>query len=391
MGNGDAMPVVINLNQNVWWYFARAGGLVAWGLLAATVFWGLIHAGRLTRKKPTPAWNLDLHRFLGGLSVIFVAIHIGALMADRYVNFGVEQVLVPFATHWRPGAIAWGITAMYLVLAVEVTSLATRWLPRKLWRKIHMLSFLLFTVSTVHAIQSGTDTAKPWVQGIGIVLLSTAAMTLVLRIVEGRRKAVARAGRQTAVAAPVHAVDTAPAAPAVSKPCSDLGVIEPMDWSSIRPLPRCEPVHVPVARFTPAVPWPAAARAGEDRFRYTHDLAIHPTARPVPSGNGSIDRGRPGDPNGGRQRLRPRRPYALVTPRRDGATLPPLGGRAATESGMGGWDPVPSPTLHESRVAGDSVPGRAPWPPPGRTPKVPRFAEPPVAAPPKSVIRDQGR
>ncbi len=350
MGNGGAMPAVINFNQNVWWYFARAGGLVAWGLLAATVFWGLIHAGRLTRKRPTPAWNLDLHRFLGALAVIFIAIHIGALMADRYVNFGVEQVLVPFATHWRPGAIAWGITAMYLVLAVELTSLAMRWLPRKLWRKVHMLSFVLFTVSTVHAIQSGTDTAKPWVRGIGIVLLITATVALVLRVVEGRRKAAARAGRQSAVAVLVPAVDTLPTSPSVPKPSSTSGVIQPMDWSTIRPIPSCEPVDRPAARFTPASPRPATARTGEDRRR---------------------------------EYLHPGQPYELVTSRRDSATLRPLRGRAAAESGVAGSNPVRSPHLSESRPAGAAEPARAPWPPPGRAPKVHRFAEPPVVAPPK--------
>jgi DMSO/TMAO reductase YedYZ heme-binding membrane subunit len=379
MGNGDVMPAVINVNQNVWWYFARAGGLVAWGLLAATVFFGLIHAGRLTRKKPTPAWNLDLHRFLGGLAVIFVAIHVGALMADRYVNFGVQQVLVPFATHWRPGAIAWGITAMYLVLAVEVTSLAMRWLPRKLWRKIHMLSFVLFAVSTLHAIQSGTDTAKPWVRGIGIVLLTTATVALVLRIVEGRSKAAARAGRPPAVAAPVHAVDTSPAAPAVPKSSAARGVIEPMDWDSNRPFPRCEPVHVPSARSIPAAPWPAAAGTAADRLRHTHDPAVHRTDRPVLVGYGSIDRGRPAPTGDNGERLRPGRPYALATPRRDGASLPSLGGRATAGSGTVSWDRVRSPSLTESPLAGNSVPGRAAWPPPCRTPKVPRFAEPPVA------------
>ncbi|MDP9073289.1 MAG: ferric reductase-like transmembrane domain-containing protein [Actinomycetota bacterium] len=182
------MLAVTRLNPNVWWYFARAGGLVSWALLATSVFWGLIYAGRLTRSVPPPAWNFDIHRFLGGLSVTFVIIHVAALTADKYVNFGLSQVLVPLASSWRPGAVAWGIVALYLLIAVEATSLAMRWMPRKLWRKIHLLSFALFGFSTVHAIQTGTDVANPFVRSIGLGLLVTALVVAILRVGRARRR-----------------------------------------------------------------------------------------------------------------------------------------------------------------------------------------------------------
>jgi DMSO/TMAO reductase YedYZ heme-binding membrane subunit len=183
---------VAHLNPNVSWYVARASGLVAWGLLAATVLWGLFYAGRLTRTMPTPAWNLDLHRFLGGLSVIFVALHVIGLAADRYVDFGLGQIFVPFASHWRPGAVAWGITAMYLVVAVEATSLVKPKLPKKVWRSVHLLSFVLFVCSTVHAIQSGTDLGSWVVRVVGVGLLGATSVAAVLRIVRSNRRAAAR-------------------------------------------------------------------------------------------------------------------------------------------------------------------------------------------------------
>ena len=59
------------MSAQLWWYTARAGGLVAWALATASVVWGLLLSGRITRK-PKPAWVLDLHRFLGALTVVFV-------------------------------------------------------------------------------------------------------------------------------------------------------------------------------------------------------------------------------------------------------------------------------------------------------------------------------
>jgi DMSO/TMAO reductase YedYZ heme-binding membrane subunit len=191
------------LNPNIWWYLARSSGLVAWGLMATTVLWGLVYAGRLTRKVPPPAWNLDLHRFLGALSVVFVAIHVLGLAADKYVDVGLSQILVPFASTWRPGAVAWGVTGMYVLLAVEVTSLVKQHLPRRVWRSVHLLSFVLFVVATVHAIQSGTDLASPVVRVVGVALIAATSVTAVLRIVRARTRAQARASGPTPAGPPV--------------------------------------------------------------------------------------------------------------------------------------------------------------------------------------------
>ena len=53
--------------NHLFWYTARAGGIVAWALLAASVVWGLWLSGRVRPFGARPAWILDLHRFLGWL------------------------------------------------------------------------------------------------------------------------------------------------------------------------------------------------------------------------------------------------------------------------------------------------------------------------------------
>jgi DMSO/TMAO reductase YedYZ heme-binding membrane subunit len=110
----------------------------------------------------TPAWMLDLHRFLGGLAVVFMGVHVGALLLDSYVRFSLVDVLVPFASSWHPLWVAWGIAAMYLALAVEITSLLRRQLPAKVWRRTHMLSLPLLLLATVHFIVAGTDSDQPY-------------------------------------------------------------------------------------------------------------------------------------------------------------------------------------------------------------------------------------
>lgn len=183
------------MTPKLWWYVARSSGLVAWWLVGASVLWGLLLSTRLLNKKPAPSWLLDLHRFLGGLAVVFTGIHLGGLVADNYTHFGPSEILVPFASAWHPVAVAWGVVAFYLLAAVEVTSLLMKRLPRKWWRAVHSSSFVLFVLSSVHALTAGTERANPAVQWSGL-LMTTAFIFLTsyrqLAPRRGRRRAQAQ-------------------------------------------------------------------------------------------------------------------------------------------------------------------------------------------------------
>ena len=132
------------MSSQVFWFTARASGIVAWGLAAASVVWGLALSTRLLGRRPRPAWLLDLHRFLGGLAVVFAGVHVLAVLADSYVHFSLVNVLVPLTGDWHPLAVAWGIAGMYLLLAVELTSLARPRVPRRLWPRVHYAGFAVY-------------------------------------------------------------------------------------------------------------------------------------------------------------------------------------------------------------------------------------------------------
>jgi DMSO/TMAO reductase YedYZ heme-binding membrane subunit len=128
----------------------------------------------LLRRRMKNAWLLDLHRWLGGLALTFTGVHVLSVTSDTYVHFGLVSALVPFASNWHPVAVAWGVASLYLLAAVELTSLVRRRLNHRLWRQAHFLSFPLFALSTVHGLTSGTDTARP----IAITAVSLAAASV---------------------------------------------------------------------------------------------------------------------------------------------------------------------------------------------------------------------
>ena len=145
------------MNDQLWWYLARSGGVAAWAMLAFSVLWGLVLSTKAFGSKPRPNWVLDLHRFVGGAAVVFTGIHVASLVLDSYISFGLTEILVPFTSSYRPAAVAWGVTAMYVLLAVEVTSLLRKRLSKRAWRATHYLSFPLFILGTAHGVTAGTD------------------------------------------------------------------------------------------------------------------------------------------------------------------------------------------------------------------------------------------
>jgi DMSO/TMAO reductase YedYZ heme-binding membrane subunit len=186
------------VNPQLWWYLARATGYVAWALLAASVVSGLLLSTRLTNGRPSPAWILDLHRFLAGTGVIFTGLHLAGLVADDYLHFGVAELLVPFASTWRTVAVALGVVALYLLVAVEVSSLLMRRLPRRLWRGIHLASYVAFWLATFHLVTAGTDAAHPWSMIVTALVITGVVFLTLVRSLGGRgggRRAGARVDR----------------------------------------------------------------------------------------------------------------------------------------------------------------------------------------------------
>jgi sulfoxide reductase heme-binding subunit YedZ len=177
------------MSSQLWWYVARSSGLVAWSLAAAAVVWGLVLSARPLGRRTRPAWVLDLHRFVGALAMIFTAVHLAGLVADNYVHFGPAELLVPFASRWRPGAVAWGIVAMYLLLAVEATSVARRHLSKRVWRAVHLTSLPLYLLGTVHALTAGTDTGGRLFPAIAASTTVLIVGLTVLRVVQATRPA----------------------------------------------------------------------------------------------------------------------------------------------------------------------------------------------------------
>lgn len=174
------------------WYAARAGGVVAYLLISASVLAGILLAGK--RRVPgLPRFAVeDVHRFLGILAGAFIAIHVGSIALDSIVPFSLTQLVVPFTASYRPFATGLGIVALELLLAVSVTNRLRSRLPHRIWRRAHYATLAVWLLATVHGVLSGTDRDQTWLLLLYTATVAVVAVALVLRF--GRASGLRRAG-----------------------------------------------------------------------------------------------------------------------------------------------------------------------------------------------------
>ncbi|MEQ1874372.1 MAG: ferric reductase-like transmembrane domain-containing protein [Ilumatobacteraceae bacterium] len=177
------------MHPQLMWWLSRAAGMVASILLIASVVWGVLLATRALKPVDRPAWLLAMHRWLSALACIAVAIHVLGLVADNYVYFGWKEVFVPQASGWKRTPVTLGVISMYLLIAVQGTSLIMKKLPRPLWKFVHYFSYAAVWLGVVHGALAGTDVSNRVYQGVALVLTIAAVTAAIVRIVVGTQRA----------------------------------------------------------------------------------------------------------------------------------------------------------------------------------------------------------
>ncbi len=164
------------------WIVLRAAGIGAYLMLFLSVAWGLVATTSLVTKRVAKSTSTLFHQFVATVGLALLGVHLGGLLIDTFMTFGVPDVLVPMASEFRPVATAFGVVAMYLMVAVMASSWTKKRIGITWWRRLHLLAIPTFILSMVHGVFAGTDTSRPWMWGM---YLTTAAVTMFLVIVRG--------------------------------------------------------------------------------------------------------------------------------------------------------------------------------------------------------------
>lgn len=181
--------------QQGFWYITRAAGLAGYLLLWLSTLWGLAVASKIFDPLLHRAFTFDVHEFLSLLAIGFIIVHVGALLADQYLPFSLAEILVPFIAPYREFWVGIGVIGMYLTLLVTVTFYLRTKIGYKVFRTIHLASFLGYIGVTVHSIFSGTDSA---LLSTKLVYIATALVIAVLTAYWFKTRSAKRADAGTA-------------------------------------------------------------------------------------------------------------------------------------------------------------------------------------------------
>ena len=172
--------MTVEIVDEVWWYSSRSAGIVGWVLLSASMIAGMSMS---VRDQLVPRTSkLDLHRFFSTLSLIFISLHLVALVPDNFVHFGLLELFVPYASEWQPEDVAWGVIGFWLLVSVELTSLLRSRIPNRLWKLIHSLAFAVWALATVHLFAAGTDVGHPLFRVVQVTVMGAVLAMFLYRV-----------------------------------------------------------------------------------------------------------------------------------------------------------------------------------------------------------------
>lgn len=154
----SSQKIVSQTQEIPWpWYVTRASGLTAYFLAFLIMVFGIGIQTRLIYKVINPLTALAAHRFVGIALSVTILTHVVSLLFDKFLKFTILDLLVPFASPYKPLLVSLGIIAFYLFSAVIITSLFLRLKWPRFWRLLHYLTYLAFILFFLHGVLIGTD------------------------------------------------------------------------------------------------------------------------------------------------------------------------------------------------------------------------------------------
>lgn len=139
------------------WYVSRATGVVSIILLTVVVVLGLVTSGRRRPTGESATIVMALHRWLSLGTSVFLLAHIATAVAETYVSIDLVSAVLPFTSGYEALWVGLGTLAFDVLLAVVVTSVLRHRLAERTWRRVHVLSHLLWPLAIVHGLALGTS------------------------------------------------------------------------------------------------------------------------------------------------------------------------------------------------------------------------------------------
>jgi hypothetical protein len=184
------------------WYIGRAGGLLAFVLLYAVMFLGLVIRLPGLKRLIQPVYSLSVHHWLSLQALFFAAVHGFVFVFDDFIGFSVFDVLIPFVYGGERLSslyLALGVLSLYGMIILVATSVWRRFISFWLWRVVHFVNIFVYVAVVVHALMLGTDLRGTVIRDLFIALNGVLAVLIIWNIVLKIKGVLGRRFARTAV------------------------------------------------------------------------------------------------------------------------------------------------------------------------------------------------
>jgi sulfoxide reductase heme-binding subunit YedZ len=185
------------MSDTILWYATRGAGVVSLVLLTSVVVLGIASAMRWQTTSWPRFLTTGFHRNLALATLLFLALHIVTAVVDPFTALGWQAALIPFSSSYRRFWLGLGVVAVYLLLAIAMTSLLRPLFGARTWRLVHWLAYLMWPVAVIHGIGTGTDPRFAW-----MLVIEAACIGSVLAAVAWRVSGPNTAWRQLPAVSP---------------------------------------------------------------------------------------------------------------------------------------------------------------------------------------------
>lgn len=197
-----AMGLPLAADSKAYWYMARAGGVLSYVLLWLATCWGIMMSSKFIKGVVDVPVAYALHEYLPILGVVFAALHAAVLLGDSYIAFKPWQLLVPFASPYKPFWTGLGVLAFYLSVALIASFYVRKRIGQKTWRALHYASYLAFLIALLHGVMAGSDSGATAMRALYFGTGGLSVFLLLYRLLAHAPKPARGAAGGRAVPAP---------------------------------------------------------------------------------------------------------------------------------------------------------------------------------------------
>jgi sulfoxide reductase heme-binding subunit YedZ len=147
-----------------------------------TVLLGLALAAKTLRAPRLKRATVELHEHLALVALAAIGVHGLSLLGDRWLKPGLAGIAVPFALSYRPTTTALGIIAGYVAVILGPSFYLRRRIGARRWRKLHRATVVVWLLSAIHALGSGTDSRTLWLRCLVLAPIVPIAYLVMLRL-----------------------------------------------------------------------------------------------------------------------------------------------------------------------------------------------------------------